>query len=177
MFFGGFSGATAFYPNKLANSSFVPRTVLTDFRLSGNSVPIAAGSALKQSITVTDSITLSHQQNIFSIEFSALSFFNAETNRYRYKLDGLDKAWHEVGSDQRIANYTTLPRQPTPFRFREQPAAARGVSPRNAPHCYFAGLVSDSLVSHYLRDCIPASALGSLPFAPQRAQDAVQRCP
>jgi signal transduction histidine kinase/ligand-binding sensor domain-containing protein len=109
MFFGGFSGATAFYPSQLVSSSFVPRTVLTDFRLSGNPVPIGSDSPLHKSITYTDSITLSHQQNIFSIEFSALSYFNAATNRYRYKLEGLDNQWHEVGSDQRTANYTTLP--------------------------------------------------------------------
>jgi signal transduction histidine kinase/ligand-binding sensor domain-containing protein len=124
MFFGGFSGATAFYPDKIANSSFVPRTVLTDFRLSGNPVRIGAGSVLKQSITQTDSITLAHKQNIFSIEFSALSFFNAETNRYRYKLDGLDKDWHEVGSDERIANYTTLPA--ATYTFEVQGATSRG---------------------------------------------------
>jgi signal transduction histidine kinase len=124
MFFGGFSGATAFYPNKLVNSSFVPRTVLTDFRLSGNPVRIGAGSVLKQSITWTNSITLSHEQNIFSIEFSALSFFNAETNRYRYKLDGLDKDWHEVGSDERVANYTTLPA--ATYTFEVQGATSRG---------------------------------------------------
>jgi signal transduction histidine kinase/ligand-binding sensor domain-containing protein len=124
MFFGGFSGATAFYPNKLVNSSFVPRTVLTDFRLSGNPVRIGAGSVLKQSITRTDSITLSQQQNIFSIEFSALSFFNAETNRYRYKLDGLDKDWHQVGSDERVANYTTLPA--ATYTFEVEGATSRG---------------------------------------------------
>src|SRR5262249_4786562 len=55
MFFGGFSGATAFYPNKIVNSSFVPRTVLTDFRLSGSPVRIDSRSVLKQSITRTDS--------------------------------------------------------------------------------------------------------------------------
>ena len=124
MFFGGFSGATAFYPNKIENSSFVPKTVLTDFRLSGNPVRIGAGSVLKQSITRTDSITLSHEQNIFSIEFSALSFVNAETNRYRYKLDGLDNDWHEVGSDERIANYTTLPA--ATYTFEVQGATSRG---------------------------------------------------
>jgi signal transduction histidine kinase/ligand-binding sensor domain-containing protein len=124
MFFGGFSGATAFFPDKIANSSFVPRTVLTDFRLSGNPVLIGAGSVLKQSITWTDSITLSHQQNIFSIEFSALSFFNAETNRYRYKLDGLDTDWHEVGSNERTANYTTLPA--ATYTFEVQGATSRG---------------------------------------------------
>jgi ligand-binding sensor domain-containing protein len=33
IFFGGFSGATAFFPDRIVNNSFVPRTVLTDFRL------------------------------------------------------------------------------------------------------------------------------------------------
>jgi signal transduction histidine kinase/ligand-binding sensor domain-containing protein len=124
MFFGGFSGATAFYPSHLADSSFVPRTVLTDFRLSGNPVPIGAGSPLAQSITRTDSINLSHQQKIFSIAFSALSFFNASTNRYRYKLDGLDHDWHEVGGDQRTASYTTLPAGS--YTFEVQGATSRG---------------------------------------------------
>jgi ligand-binding sensor domain-containing protein/signal transduction histidine kinase len=124
MFFGGFSGATAFYPDKIGNNSFVPRTVLTDFRLSGNLVRIGPNSLLKHSITQTDAITLSHQQNIFSIEFSALSFFNAETNRYRYKLDGLDENWHEVGSDERVANYTTLPA--ATYTFEVQGATSRG---------------------------------------------------
>ncbi len=124
MFFGGFSGATAFYPSLMVNSSFVPRTVLTDFRLSGNRVPIGSKSPLRQSITYSDAVTLSHRQNIFSIEFSALSYFNAETNRYRYKLDGLDDHWHEVRSDQRTASYTTLPAGT--YTFHVQGATSRG---------------------------------------------------
>jgi Y_Y_Y domain len=38
-----------------------------------------------------------------------LSYFHAETNRYRYTLEGLDQKWNEVGSDQRLASYTMLP--------------------------------------------------------------------
>ena len=124
MFFGGFSGATAFYPDRIVSSSFVPSTVLTDFQLSGKSVPIGGGSPLRQSIALANSITLTHLQNVFSVEFSALSFFNAETNRYRYKLDGLDSDWHQVRSDQRIASYTTLPART--YTFEVQGATARG---------------------------------------------------
>jgi signal transduction histidine kinase/ligand-binding sensor domain-containing protein len=124
MFFGGFAGATAFYPGKIANSSFVPRTVLTDFRLFGNRVPIGGDSPLKQSVSRTESITLSHRQNIFSIEFSALSFFNSDTNRYRYRLSGIDQGWRYVGSDQRTATYTTLP--VGTYAFEVQGATARG---------------------------------------------------
>ena len=124
MFFGGFSGATAFYPSRIVNNSFVPRTVLTEFRLSGNPVPIGPESPLKRSIVYDDSITLAHRQNMFSIEFSALSYFSAETNRYRYKLEGLDDGRHEVGSNQRTANYTTLPAGT--YFFDVQGATSRG---------------------------------------------------
>jgi ligand-binding sensor domain-containing protein/anti-sigma regulatory factor (Ser/Thr protein kinase) len=116
MLFGGFSGATAFYPGRITGNAFVPKTVLTDFQLSGKSVPIGEASPLKTSITYANAITLSHQQNILAIEFSALSYFNSTTNRFRYKLDGLDHEWHEVGSDQRTANYTTLPTGKYTFR-------------------------------------------------------------
>jgi ligand-binding sensor domain-containing protein/signal transduction histidine kinase len=124
MFFGGFSGATAFYPNKISASSFLPRTVLTDLQLSGSSISIGPGSPLSQSITYTKSITLTHRQNIFAIEFSALSHFNSSTNRYRYKLVGLDNQWHEVNSDQRVASYTTLPHGR--YTFRVEGATSRG---------------------------------------------------
>ena len=109
MFFGGFSGATAFYPERIAHRSFVPNVVLTDFRLGGISLRPGQKSLLRKSITFSSFVEITHTQNDFSIEFSALSFFDPETNRYRYRLIGLDGNWHDVGSDQRLASYTTLP--------------------------------------------------------------------
>src|SRR5262249_7073361 len=75
MFFGGFSGATAFYPDKVVDSTYVPQIIFTDFRLSGTPVEVGAASPLEKSITYTPALTLSHEQNIFSLEFAALSYF------------------------------------------------------------------------------------------------------
>ena len=61
---------------------------------------------------------------MFSLEFSALSYLNPATNRYRYKLEGLDSKWHEVGSEQRLVNYTTLP--VGIYVFRVQGATSQG---------------------------------------------------
>ena len=124
MFFGGFSGATAFYPDKVTENRYVPPVVLTDFRLSGAPVEVGGGSLLEKSITYTNALTLSHTQNMFSFEFSALSYLNPATNRYRYKLEGLDSKWHEVGSEQRVVNYTTLP--VGTYVFRVQGATSQG---------------------------------------------------
>lgn len=125
MFFAGFSGATAFFPDKVAESRYVPQPVLTDFRLFGSSVtPGRRHSPLKMAVNRTSAIQLSHSENIFSIEFSALTYFNPGTNRYRYKLDGIDKGWREVGSDERLATYTTLPAGN--YTFRLEAATSRG---------------------------------------------------
>jgi ligand-binding sensor domain-containing protein/signal transduction histidine kinase len=124
MFFGGFAGAVTFYPDRVTDSTYIPPVVLTAFDLFG--VPVALGSAspLPQAIGFSHALRLSHNQNSFSFEFSALSFRSPTTNRYRYRLDGLDTRWREVGSDQRLAAYTTLP--PGDYEFRLQGATLRG---------------------------------------------------
>jgi signal transduction histidine kinase len=124
MFFGGFSGATAFYPDKVVAGSYIPPIVLTDLRLNGSPVEIGSDSPLKKSITSTSDLTLSHEQNVFSLTFAALGYFNPAANRYRYKLEGLDREWNEVGSDRRLATYTTLPAGK--YTFRVQGATSNG---------------------------------------------------
>jgi PAS domain S-box-containing protein len=124
MFFGGFSGGVAFRPGKVVDSPYVPPVVLTDFRLFDRPVTVGTGSPLSKSIGYTSALSLSHDKNVFSLEFSALSDFNPATNRYRYRLSGLDRQWHEVGSNQRLVTYTTLPAGM--YTFRVQGATSRG---------------------------------------------------
>jgi PAS domain S-box-containing protein len=124
MFFAGFAGAIAFYPDRLVDSPYVPPVVLTDFRSPYSSPDGGAASLLQKAIGRIPSLTLPYDRNSFSLEFSALSFFNPLGNRYRYKLEGLDQRWNEVSSDRRSATYTTLP--PGNYRFRVQGATVRG---------------------------------------------------
>jgi PAS domain S-box-containing protein len=124
MFFGGFSGAAAFHPDRIPNVAYVPPVVLTGFRLFGLPVEIGKESPLKQSITRTHGITLTHSQDIFSIDFSALSYVNPGANRYRYRLEGLQQEWVQVSSEERQASYTTLPTGD--YTFRVQGATGRG---------------------------------------------------
>ena len=109
MFFGGMNGVTAFYPEKVVDSPFVPPVVLTDFRLFNDPVPVGGRSPLKKSIAYTDSLTLSHDQNMFSFEFAALSYVDPPRNQYRYMLEPLNHSWSRVDSDHRVATFTTLP--------------------------------------------------------------------
>ena len=124
IFFGGFSGATSFFPKDVSDSTFVPPIALTEFRLFGTEVLPGSDSPLSRTINYTKELSLSHKQNRFSIGFSALSYLNPTTNRYRYMLESLDPKWNEVGSDKRFASYTTLPAGE--YIFRVQGATSRG---------------------------------------------------
>jgi ligand-binding sensor domain-containing protein/signal transduction histidine kinase len=116
MFFGGFSGATGFYPGNVVDSADVPQIVLTGFSLAGVPVEVGPHSLLEKALSFTKGVTLSHRQNIFAIEFSALSYLNPVANRYRYMLEGLDKRWHEADTGERQVSYTTLPANKYTFR-------------------------------------------------------------
>ena len=122
MFFGGFSGGTAFYPDKLRQASGSLSIVLTDFRLFGTPVPIGPHSALSKSVSYTNALTLSHDQNVFSLEFSAPN--HSATIRYRYRLDGLDRNWNEAAPEQRTVTYGALPAGD--YLFRAQAARNQG---------------------------------------------------
>jgi ligand-binding sensor domain-containing protein/signal transduction histidine kinase len=124
MFFNSYAGVIAFFPSEIVETPRIPPVVITDFLLFGKPVSVGSGSPLKESISVTDSITLSHTQDIFSLQFSALSFANPERNRYRYKLEGLETQWNENDSSHRSATYTTL--RPGEYIFRVQARTNRG---------------------------------------------------
>jgi ligand-binding sensor domain-containing protein/signal transduction histidine kinase len=124
MFFGGFSGGVAFFPDKVTSASYPLPLVLTDFRVNGSSVEVGPNSLLKKSISHTTEITLAHDQTIFSVSFAALTFFNPDANRYRYRLERVDHDWVEVRSDRRVASYTALPAGK--YTFRVQTATRQG---------------------------------------------------
>jgi ligand-binding sensor domain-containing protein/signal transduction histidine kinase len=109
LFFGGFAGAVAFKPEQLTDISYLPTVVLTDLEVSGAPARIGPTALLQNSIAYTDSVTLTYRQNNFSVGFAGLRYSSPETNRYRYRLEGLDSNWHESGSGLRRASFTTLP--------------------------------------------------------------------
>ncbi len=123
MFFASFNGVTAVSADAEVEIPYVPPVVLTAFHLFDKPAPISIDSPLKQSISVTKHLTLSHAQNILSFEFAALSYANPERTRYRYRLDGLESDWTEVDSNQRFARYTSL--APGNYVFRVQSRTSR----------------------------------------------------
>lgn len=66
---------------------------------------------LKQPVTLTKEIVLNHDQNFFTLEFSALNYINPTQTYYRYMLSGIEDKEQEMQSDdgRGRASYTNLP--------------------------------------------------------------------
>jgi signal transduction histidine kinase len=109
MFFGGYGGVTAFRPDQMVDDRSAPAVALTDFQIGAVPVSPGNGSPLSNAITYSNSVTLKHSQDIFSVGFAALNFKDPYHTRYRYQLEGVDQGWREASSAQRTATYTTLP--------------------------------------------------------------------
>jgi len=106
LFFGGTNGFNAFFPDKVKINHSIPTLAITGFYIFNRPVLISETSPLKKSIDYTDEINLSHKDNVFSFEFSAMEFSSPERNRFAYKLEGFDEEW--VYTNKRFATYTNL---------------------------------------------------------------------
>ena len=108
LYFGGINGFNSFYPSHIEENPHVPQIQFTDFKLFYKSVkPNSPSSPLKQSISHTNEIVLSHSQSAFNIEFVALNYILPEKNQYAYYMEGVDLDWNYVGN-KRSASYMNL---------------------------------------------------------------------
>lgn len=96
LYFGTVEGVVSFLPSRLRDNATPPKVVITGFELRD------------KAIAIDDSLTLPHDEAIFSIKFSALDYSSPEKNRYAYRLDPFDKDWRQTGAHRRIASYTNL---------------------------------------------------------------------
>lgn len=107
IYFGGSNGFNAFYPQDVADNSFVPPVYITNFFIFNKVVEIGGKSPLSVHINETKNIILDITQSVFSFEFAALNYTLPEKNQYAYKLEGFDKDWNYIGY-KRGATYTNL---------------------------------------------------------------------
>lgn len=109
LLYGNTLGMLLIKPEKYSSYLFEPPVVFTSFSLFNKEIKTyGEKSPLSKHINYTEEVILKHNQSSFSIEFSALSFFDPEKNRYAYTFEHFDDTWYDV-SNQRRATYTNIP--------------------------------------------------------------------
>ena len=111
---GTTTGFSFFNPDKLTKNKTKPQLVITDFKISNETVKIFEKKEgkviLDKNINQTDKIELAYNLNSFEFGFSSLHFSDPEKNKYKYILEGFDDKWHfSTGNERRFATYTNVP--------------------------------------------------------------------
>ncbi|HSI78536.1 MAG TPA: ATP-binding protein, partial [Lunatimonas sp.] len=115
LYFGGSDGVVYFHPQKINPAPNPAPMVLTQFTVFDNPLP---------SWNESKDVILAHDQNFLSIEFAALSFVNAQNNKYAYYLENFDQDWI-YSDDRRFVSYTNL--SPGKYVFRVKASNYDGV--------------------------------------------------
>jgi signal transduction histidine kinase/ligand-binding sensor domain-containing protein len=96
MFFGGINGFDYFKPDEIYTNDYQAPIKITSIKI--NNIEIQPDSALS-SLKILD---LSYSDNIFSVEFAALSYFQSAQNEYAYMLEGINSDWVNLGNTNAI---------------------------------------------------------------------------
>lgn len=117
MVFGTSQGIFYFNPDSIKKSIYEPPVIFTQLLLANNTV--VPGTAPLKECTIDDikQLVLSHEENIFTIQYAALDYTTPSDIQYAYKLEGFEKNWNYVGK-QRMATYTNLPKGDYVFKVR-----------------------------------------------------------
>jgi signal transduction histidine kinase/ligand-binding sensor domain-containing protein/DNA-binding response OmpR family regulator len=112
LLFGGVNGLNIFKPEEIVLDQTIPKLIFTNLRIL-NTV-ISPGQVfnnrviLKKPISHTDEIVLKYSENLFSLEFAALTYLFPGKNKYRYQLEGFDPGWFETDGTANFATFTNL---------------------------------------------------------------------
>lgn len=129
VFFGGSRGVTIVDSTAVKVSLAPPPVAITDITIFNKSLrtdhDYGEKVKLDGSLFAPKALTLSWQESVFGIEFSALQFDSSGLIRYAYRLEGFDKNWVETNAINRIATYTNL--NPGQYVFHVKAASSKGV--------------------------------------------------
>ncbi len=106
MFFGGNSGFTFFHPDSIRDNQFVPDIAFSSF-IRYNTDDEEGKPIEERGIDARLLIALTYKDNVASLSFAALSFYNTSKNQYAYKLEGFSDNWIQLGTEPR-ATFTNL---------------------------------------------------------------------
>lgn len=122
LYFGRVNGFNSFTPENISSGKSESSPLITSFRLFN--IPVLPGEEhngrvlFDEAISHVDNIVLDYDENFITLDFSGLNFINPSQTFFRYYLEGFDKGWVELQSEngQGRVTYNNLP--PGQYVFR-----------------------------------------------------------
>lgn len=109
IYFGGKNGICWFYPDSIRPNDFIPKVAISDIEIFNLSIfdEYSEFKHLRKSFVERNTVSLDYEQNVITLNFSALSFIESKNNQYLCKLEGFDTKWQNLGAEHRVT-YTNL---------------------------------------------------------------------
>jgi len=112
MYFGHVAGLTSFDPLKSTpglnkNTATITRIKVLNEDLFPFSVK-KSNHQLKYEGANLVNLELKESDKTFSVEFSALNYYQADKIKYAYRLKGFENNWTEVSSERRFVSFTNI---------------------------------------------------------------------
>ena len=109
-YFGGIYGLNIFHPDSIRTTN-VPPVVLTGLKIAGQEIQPGEKYnnrlVLTEAIEYNQDITLTHKENIFSIDYTALDLQSTSGYSYSIKMEGLDVDWYSANLQKNVT-YSNL---------------------------------------------------------------------
>ena len=106
LLFGGINGFNVFNPDSIKKNKYIPPVAFTNY-VRYNSDDEEGKPIIEKGISDRKNIHLTYKDNIITFDFAALSYFNNSENQYKYKLEGFNKNWIQLG-DNHTVTFTNL---------------------------------------------------------------------
>ncbi len=112
-YFGGDKGVTVFDPAEIKDNIYPTEVTISDIQLFNESISVGEedeeGRVLMDvSAPYAKDLALSYRDRLISISFAALHYGAPAKNQFKYRLEGFEETWNDVGDIQQ-ATYTNLP--------------------------------------------------------------------
>lgn len=128
IYFGGISGISAFYPNKITIDDYSPSIILSNLQISEKDVNALTPNLyhlldsensnklikyndnyyLSGILEYVDTLIISYKEKTFSFLMTGIGNLNPKENIYKYKLENFEDDWHFSGN-RRFVSYSNLP--------------------------------------------------------------------
>lgn len=114
--FGGTHGLTFFNPIDITYKLNIP-VLFENLKIHNKLEHPATSNSISKHLSYNPDISLSHNQNSFTISLSAIDYGEFERVKYAYRLDGFDKMWIEANNNRQVY-YSNLPAGKYTFRVK-----------------------------------------------------------
>ncbi|MCC6282505.1 MAG: response regulator [Saprospiraceae bacterium] len=122
IFLGGLNGISVFQPQDLQQTTAAePPLLFTSFEKYDQKHDTTLSFSLLQ--RGSEPVVLEYYDQFFTISFALLSYTDPRHHRYLYQMEGFEKNWNAVGSNN-FARYTALP--PGTYTFKVRAADHNG---------------------------------------------------